>query len=124
VSSIPIHLAPTEVPDTKTSPSVASAVFYYIAKKRQWEVRKSIRRSAIRFKNNLSTTNLQKSARRQTGITKIAEPPTPHGRKDRDLEKGNVTPATKAQEVKSEFEVESPTAKKWEGVGFGKKSGR
>ncbi|KAI9770658.1 MAG: hypothetical protein M1839_003079 [Geoglossum umbratile] len=106
---------------------IASAVFYYIAKKRQWEVRKSIRRSAVRLKNNLSTTNLQKSARRQTGATKIAEPSTPHGNKGRDVEKGNVAPATskpKAQAVKSEFEVESPTAKKWEGVGFGKKFGR
>jgi len=104
---------------------IASAILYFVAKKRQWEVRKSIRRSAVRLKNNLSTTNLQKSARRQTGVTKIAEPSTPHGRKDRDLEKGNVAPAAskpKAQEVKSEFEVESPTTKKWEG--FGKKSGR
>ncbi|KAI9774169.1 MAG: hypothetical protein M1840_005262 [Geoglossum simile] len=101
---------------------IASAVFYYIAKKRQWQVRKSIRRSAVRLKNNLSTTNLQKSARRQTGVTKIAEPPTPR-RKEPDLEKGNTATATskpKAQELKSEFEVEPPK----KGVGFAKQSGR
>jgi hypothetical protein len=109
---------------------VASAVLYYIAKKRQWEVRKSIRRSAVRLKNNLSSTNLsQKSARRQTGVSKLAEPSTPYGNKGRDVEKGNMTPTVKTAKTpgfKSEFEVESPESNKvGEAVsGFGKKFGR
>ncbi|KAH0557182.1 hypothetical protein GP486_005028 [Trichoglossum hirsutum] len=104
---------------------IASAVFYYIAKKRQWEVRKSIRRSATRLKNNLSSTNLsQKSARRQTGISKLQEPATPHGSKDRDLEKGNATPIIKIPKS-PEAKAESQPLKVGEAVpGYGKKYGR
>ncbi|KAI9800946.1 MAG: hypothetical protein M1833_003083 [Piccolia ochrophora] len=115
---------------------VGSAVLFYIAKKRQWEIRKSIRRSARRLTGNFS-------AARKSGV-----PPTPRGGKPKagprfndavpetprthrfntlqDLEKGGRGPEVKAVK-KGEGEAKAEGGKKW-GTGavggFGKKFGR
>ncbi|KAI9824772.1 MAG: hypothetical protein M1832_001600 [Thelocarpon impressellum] len=90
---------------------IASAILFYIAKKRQWEIRKSIRRSARRLTGNFSAskTNLAASGRRQKGASRLADngPETSRPR-TADLEKGSAT-----SKVKSSFELEPATPKPW-----------
>jgi len=95
---------------------VASALLFYLAKKRQWEVRKSIRRSAKRFTGSFKPS-AQGTSRKQRGLSKIVESPPPRGM--RDVEKGNKTTIT------STFEVESPTPRSWrQALSFGRKPSR
>ncbi|KAI9783621.1 MAG: hypothetical protein M1816_001212 [Peltula sp. TS41687] len=127
---------------------IASAILFYIAKKRQWEIRKSIRKSARRLTSNLGAAagrqGQQRLARRQTGMSKLAadaDTKTPRqqqqrrkdfGAKERDLEKGNVvTPAKTKMATVVVPKVPAPVAmpKKpatydMPGPGFGKKYGR
>ncbi|OAL52517.1 hypothetical protein IQ07DRAFT_490623, partial [Pyrenochaeta sp. DS3sAY3a] len=72
---------------------IGSATLFWLAKKRQWDVRQSIRRASRRLTGR-STTDVSKSNRnnRRTGIRLNSPPP---GRnpatkpsQDRDLEKG------------------------------------
>lgn len=76
-------------PDTAL---VASAVLYYIAKKRSWEVRKSIRRSARKVATALTPRrsefprSVKRSSRAMTRIDEV--PPTPRTRSN-DVEKAN-----------------------------------
>jgi len=71
---------------------IASSVLWYFAKKRSWEVRKTIRRSARRVATALTPrrSTFPKDARMSTrGLTKIDEvPPTPKFRSN-DVEKAN-----------------------------------
>ncbi|KAI9682373.1 MAG: hypothetical protein M1817_000427 [Caeruleum heppii] len=96
---------------------IASGILFYVAKKRQWEIRKSIRRSARRLTGNHSTAKAQKTSRRQRGLSRIPESTDLPQRKD--VEKGQI-------KVTSTFEVETPAQKPWgqSMSGLGKKIGR
>lgn len=91
---------------------VASSILWYLAKKRSWEVRKTIRRSARRVATALTPRrstfpkDVQKVRRSSRGLTKIDEvPPTPMTRSS-DIEKGNSK--------MSSFEMSEPPKKsKW-----------
>lgn len=91
--------------------AIASAVLFYVAKKRQWEVRKSIRRSAKRVTTTIKAHTPVRAnfSRRDRGVTRI-DPPTSKGRHaddsdrraariyrdaNRDLEKGSVSTKTR-----------------------------
>jgi len=82
---------------------VSSAVLFYIAKKRSWEVRKTIRRSARRVATALTPRrsefprNVRRSSRGMARIDEI--PPTPRTRSN-DLEKAN--------DKLTEFEMTEP----------------
>lgn len=90
---------------------VASSVLYYLAKKRSWEIRATIRKSARRVATALTPRrstfpkDVQNNRRSfKTGMSRIDEvPPTP---RRADLEKGN-------QKVSS-FELgQPPKQSKW-----------
>ncbi|KAG4421805.1 hypothetical protein IFR04_005055 [Cadophora malorum] len=70
-----------------------SAVLFYLAKKRSWQVRESIRRSARRVATALtprrSTFPKDVHSRSNRGLTKIDEVPTPKRAKAADVEKGH-----------------------------------
>ncbi|KAI9844879.1 MAG: hypothetical protein M1838_001984 [Thelocarpon superellum] len=56
---------------------IASATLFYIAKKRQWEIRKSLRRSARRFTGSLAPPSSQsrRASRHQRGVARIVDEP-------------------------------------------------
>lgn len=91
---------------------VASSVLWYLAKKRSWEVRKTIRRSARKVATALTPRrstfpkDIQQQRRSTRGASKIDEvPPTPKVRVS-DVEKGNSKI--------SSFEMSQPPKKsKW-----------
>lgn len=91
---------------------IASSILWYLAKKRSWEVRKTIRRSARKVATALTPRrstfpkDVQKVRRSSRGLTKIDEvPPTPRARSS-DIEKGNSN--------MSSFEMSEPPKKsKW-----------
>ncbi|PBP25674.1 hypothetical protein BUE80_DR003410 [Diplocarpon rosae] len=69
-----------------------SAVFFYLAKKRSWRVRESIRRSARRVATALTPrrSTFPKDVRRSNrGLIKIDEAPSPERPKTSDIEKAN-----------------------------------
>ena len=74
------------------NPSVASAVLFYLAKKREWKVRESIRRSARRVVTALTPRrseflkSVKDGPRGGRGVRIDDVPPTP--RLPKDLEKG------------------------------------
>lgn len=117
---------------THTQYTVVSAILFYIAKKRQWEIRKSIRKSTRRLTSNLGAAAGRAGQRRQTGLHKLADPvdTTPAPRKDyglnRDLEKGNVTTTTTTVAVPKVASPEAMARKPatYPVPGFGKKYGR
>ncbi|KAI9844616.1 MAG: hypothetical protein M1837_005468 [Sclerophora amabilis] len=94
---------------------VASAVLFYLAKKRQWEIRRSIRRSARRLTGNFSNAKARTSNRRERGVSRLTQE-RPHSKsndaKNTDMEKGNT-------KVQSTFEIEPPTPKPWTAKIFG-----
>ncbi|KAL6709894.1 hypothetical protein ACN47E_000679 [Coniothyrium glycines] len=68
----------------------ASATLWWLAKKRQWDVRGSIRRASRRFTGR-STTDVSKNREnRRTGIRLNSPPPGKNAtrRQERDVEKG------------------------------------
>ncbi|KAI9883117.1 MAG: Multiple RNA-binding domain-containing protein 1 [Watsoniomyces obsoletus] len=89
---------------------LASAALFYIAKKRQWEVRKSLRRSARRLTGGLNVSGKnQRASRRQTGV-KL--PPTPrfapNSKETVDLEKGGVKNGTVQTNITAVKKESSP----------------
>jgi hypothetical protein len=80
-------------------PSVVSSVLFYLAKKRSWEVRASIRKSARRVATALTPRRTEfpknvmknsKSKRNSRGMLRIDEvPPTPR-LTNQDIEKANA----------------------------------
>ncbi|KAH8816195.1 hypothetical protein F5884DRAFT_663743 [Xylogone sp. PMI_703] len=87
---------------------IVSSVLYYLAKKRSWEIRESIRRSARRVATALTPrrSTFPKDVRGSRGLERIDEvPPTPKIR-NHDLEKGN--------QKMSQFEMSEPKKEsKW-----------
>ncbi|RFU35151.1 hypothetical protein B7463_g1230, partial [Scytalidium lignicola] len=91
---------------------IVSSVLYYLAKKRSWEIRESIRRSARRVATALTPrrSTFPKDVRRSRGLERIEEvPPTPK-RRMQDIEKGNPKIA---QFEMSEPKKESKWARKF-----------
>ncbi|KAF2641067.1 hypothetical protein P280DRAFT_398191 [Massarina eburnea CBS 473.64] len=111
---------------------VGSAILFWIAKKRQWDVRQSLRRASRRMTGR-STADLPSTRRenRRTGIRLDAAPPPRNARQqqqrpnqERDVEKalegGRGKNTTK---ITSTFDVDTPTPKTkgWTGGLMGKK---
>ncbi|KAK0109765.1 hypothetical protein ONS95_002441 [Cadophora gregata] len=71
-----------------------SAILFYLAKKRSWQVRESIRRSARKVATALtprrSTFPKDVHSRSNRGLTKIAEVPSPRRANTTDVEKGHT----------------------------------
>ncbi|KAA8613731.1 hypothetical protein PtrSN002B_010677 [Pyrenophora tritici-repentis] len=73
--------------------SIASGTLWWLAKKRQWDVRASIRRASRRFTGRSTADNTSKQAHqnrqnRRTGIRLNSPPPGKNANKMRDIEKG------------------------------------
>jgi len=110
----------------------ASATLFYLAKKRQWDVRQSFRRASRRITGR-STADLDRakassrSQNRRTGV-RIASPPlsaralvAKRGEMNRDVEKGvPVEKPTTTTTITSTFEVETPKTKGWKAYFGGK----
>ncbi|KAF2837427.1 hypothetical protein M501DRAFT_937665 [Patellaria atrata CBS 101060] len=105
---------------------IASVILYWLAKKRQWEVRKSIKRASRRLTGRLDNSKRKRQSTRIVSPTRTRRPA--------DLEKGKPTtervgnPAggktTTTTTISSTFDVETPTDKSWKsklGLGGGKK---
>lgn len=86
-----------------TSSTVASVVLYFVAKRRQWKVRESIRRASRRLTGRSGPTKSQRQSKRTP--VRMDLPPSS---KVSDLEKGKVE-----TKVESTFDVDSPKAKSW-----------
>ncbi|EOA88181.1 uncharacterized protein SETTUDRAFT_38856 [Exserohilum turcica Et28A] len=67
---------------------VVSGVLWWLAKKRQWDVRASIRRASRRFTGRSAVDNKQVRENRRTGIRLNSPPPGKNANKMRDIEKG------------------------------------
>ncbi|KAF1829286.1 hypothetical protein BDW02DRAFT_175385 [Decorospora gaudefroyi] len=68
--------------------SIASGTLWWLAKKRQWDVRASIRRASRRFTGRGATDKKQTRENRRTGIRLNSPPPGKNANKMRDVEKG------------------------------------
>ncbi|KAL1610650.1 hypothetical protein SLS60_002320 [Paraconiothyrium brasiliense] len=96
---------------------VASAVLFWLAKKRQWDVRQSLRRASRRITGR-STADLS-AAKRQNRRTGVRLDSPPAGRRarpgqEKDLEKGlsdNPKRGTTTTKITSTFDLETPTPK-------------
>ncbi|KAH8707538.1 hypothetical protein GQ44DRAFT_715764 [Phaeosphaeriaceae sp. PMI808] len=79
---------------------IASATLWWLAKKRQWDVRQSIRRASRRITGRGNTDQKKTRENRRTGIRLNSPPPGKNSkpRQEHDLEKGlplsNKTPQT------------------------------
>jgi len=67
---------------------VGSATLWWLAKKRQWDIRSSIRRASRRITGRGDTDNKDRQSHRRTGIRLNSPPPGNKGREGGDLEKG------------------------------------
>ncbi|KAF2193931.1 hypothetical protein K469DRAFT_727414 [Zopfia rhizophila CBS 207.26] len=90
-----------------------SAVLFWLAKKRQWDVRQSIRRASRRLTGR---SEVSKRQNRRTGVRLNSPPPSRTARKERDLEKG--VPATgqngkTTTTISSTFDVDTSAQKGW-----------
>ncbi|KAF2009583.1 hypothetical protein BU24DRAFT_380079 [Aaosphaeria arxii CBS 175.79] len=99
----------------------ASAVLFWLAKKRQWDVRQSLRRASRRLTGR---GDVPKRPNRRTGVRLDSPPPSKANRSPRDIEKG--LPASSQQgrtttTITSQFDVETPTSKGWKAQVIGGK---
>jgi len=94
---------------------IASAILFYLAKKRDWKIRESIRRSARRVASALTpkSARFPRDVRRsRMGLTRIEEVPNTPRNRSADVEKANPKQMS--------FELTAPPKKtRWE-----RKSGR
>jgi hypothetical protein len=68
---------------------IGSATLWWLAKKKQWDVRASIRRASRRFTGRgAADSSKQNNQNRRTGIRLNSPPPGKNANKMRDLEKG------------------------------------
>lgn len=101
---------------------IASVTLFYLAKKRQWDVRQSFRRASRRLTGRPDVSKVNRQTRR-TGVRMASPPPTAKNML-RDLEKGTPAGGEKgrtATTIISTFEVETPVAKSWTSKFFGSK---
>ncbi|KAL9072575.1 MAG: hypothetical protein Q9157_005035 [Trypethelium eluteriae] len=94
---------------------IASATLFFVAKKRQWEIRKSLKRMSRRLTGRSDARTSQRQSRRQA--VRMQSPQ----RGPRDLEKG-----TAPSKITSTFSADTPTTKSgWTTkVWSGKNTGR
>ena len=86
---------------------VSSALFFFIAKKRQWEVRKTLRRSARRFTGSFRPS-AQTTSRKGRGLSRVRDSPSPTYRQyPNDLEKGVGMTTTTITGPSASFEMRS-----------------
>ncbi|KAI9666085.1 MAG: hypothetical protein M1821_004020 [Bathelium mastoideum] len=89
---------------------ISSAVLFFVAKKRQWEIRKSISRMSKRLTGRGQARSSQRQSRRQA--VRMQSPT----RKPRDLEKGHATShVTNVHGTGSQTANAGWTAKAWGG---------
>lgn len=86
-----------------TFSTVISVVLYFVAKRRQWKVRESIRRASRRLTGRSGPTKSQRQSKRTPVRMDV-----PQSSKVSDIEKGRVE-----TKVESVFDVDSPKAKSW-----------
>ncbi|ORY05383.1 hypothetical protein BCR34DRAFT_45468 [Clohesyomyces aquaticus] len=93
-----------------------SAILFYLAKKRQWDVRQSIRRASRRLTGRAAPP-ASKRQNRRTGV-RLASPPPGKNQKSqrpvRDLEKGlpdSSRGAKTTTTITSTFDVDTPATK-------------
>ncbi|OCL14934.1 hypothetical protein AOQ84DRAFT_384396 [Glonium stellatum] len=101
---------------------IASVTLFYLAKKRQWDVRQSFRRASRRLTGRSDITKINRQTRR-TGV-RMASPPPSSKNMLRDIEKGAPASGEKGRTtttITSTFEVETPVAKSWTSKFFGSK---
>ncbi|KAF2796925.1 hypothetical protein K505DRAFT_236687 [Melanomma pulvis-pyrius CBS 109.77] len=102
----------------------ASAILFWLAKKRQWNVRQSIRRASRRLTGRSDVTN--KRQNRRTGVRLNSPPPSKNAmsRQDKDVEKGvpaNAQNGRTTTTITSTFDVDTPTQKGWKASMLGGK---
>lgn len=101
---------------------VASAVLFWLAKKRQWDVRQSLRRASRRLTGR-STADLPATKRqnRRTGV-RLNDPPAPRRARpgqEKDIEKGLSEDPRRGKtttNITSTFDIDTPTPKGWKGM--------
>ncbi|KAF2760239.1 hypothetical protein EJ05DRAFT_276711 [Pseudovirgaria hyperparasitica] len=106
-----------------------SLTLWYIAKKRQWEVRASFRRVSRRLTGRLDDSRSKRQTRR-TGV-RMASPPSEkkrHPNKEIDVEKAEALKTKGGQKnagtsttITSQFDVDTPRTKTWKEKLFGAK---
>ncbi|KAF2713753.1 hypothetical protein K504DRAFT_369120 [Pleomassaria siparia CBS 279.74] len=102
----------------------ASAVLFWLAKKRQWNVRQSIRRASRRLTGRSEVPN--KRQNRRTGV-RLNSPPPPKNakaRQDKDVEKGLPASAQNGKTtttITSTFDVDTPVQTSWKSSVLGGK---
>ncbi|KAL5393952.1 hypothetical protein PMIN06_007609 [Paraphaeosphaeria minitans] len=103
---------------------VSSAVLFWLAKKRQWDVRQSLRRASRRLTGRSTVDRpATKRQNRRTGV-RLASPPAGRRKqpgREKDLEKGlSEMPkrGTTTTKITSTFDVDTPTPKPqgWKGL--------
>ena len=105
--------------------SVGSAVLFWVAKKRQWDVRQSIRRASRRMTGRSTADLPSKRENRRTGV-RLNSPPRPNRKPEpeRDVEKGVIHsggPPTTKTTITSTFDVDTPTPTGWKASMLGGK---
>ncbi|KAF9729585.1 hypothetical protein PMIN01_12449 [Paraphaeosphaeria minitans] len=104
--------------------TVSSAVLFWLAKKRQWDVRQSLRRASRRLTGRSTVDRpATKRQNRRTGV-RLASPPAGRRKqpgREKDLEKGlSEMPkrGTTTTKITSTFDVDTPTPKPqgWKGL--------
>ncbi|KAF2680869.1 hypothetical protein K458DRAFT_445068 [Lentithecium fluviatile CBS 122367] len=104
---------------------IGSAVLFWLAKKRQWDVRQSIRRASRRLTGRSTVDVSSKRQNRRTGV-RLNSPPRPHRKpeQERDLEKGaphSGGQGTTKTTITSTFDVDTPTPTGWKASVLGGK---
>ncbi|KAF2117228.1 hypothetical protein BDV96DRAFT_598151 [Lophiotrema nucula] len=97
-----------------------SAVLFWLAKKRQWDVRQSLRRASRRLTGRSAVSS--KRQNRRTGV-RLNSPPASKNR-DRDIEKGMPASGRTGKTtttISSTFDVDTPTPKGWKASVLGGK---
>lgn len=108
--------------------TVISTALFFIAKKRQWEVRKSLKRVSRRLTGR-STAPAAAKENRRTAVRVQSPPASSKSRSNRDLEKGEgggrsggkPSAGRNGKPTMSAFSVETPVVKSWKDKVFGYK---
>ncbi|KAF2649892.1 hypothetical protein K491DRAFT_771312 [Lophiostoma macrostomum CBS 122681] len=102
----------------------ASAILFWLAKKRQWNVRQSLRRASRRLTGR---SDVSKRQNRRTGVRLNSPPPSKArapSRTDKDVEKGlpdNAQQGKTTTTITSTFDIDTPTPKGWKSSVLGGK---
>ncbi|KAF2091494.1 hypothetical protein K490DRAFT_60933 [Saccharata proteae CBS 121410] len=108
---------------------IASTVLFFLAKKRQWEVRKSLKRASRRVTHRLDTARRNRRSRR-SGVRMVSPSRAGTSRganrddRVRDVEKGQTQASAGKNKTPtmSAFEVDTPIVRSWKDKVFGYKA--